>query len=170
MEKIMTKWVIGVFLIASFSINAQAEKSEGKAPLTSGFNHIGLTVSQLDKSVSFFVEVLGWQVAGGDPDYPSVFVSDGEMLLTLWQVTHPQSAIAFNRKNNVGLHHLAFTVESFDTLNNIYDAARRHQDVVIEFAPELAYGGPAKHMMLREPSGNRLEFTHRPTAKTKAQE
>lgn len=33
---------------------------------------------------------------------------------------------------------------------------------IIELAPELAYGDPTKHMMIREPSGNRIEFAHTP--------
>lgn len=158
----MIKWVISALLIMNFAVNAETGGNDEKSPLTSGFNHIGLTVTQLDASVDFFVKVLGWQVVGGDPSYPAIFVSDGEMLLTLWQVTDSKNAVTFNRKNNVGLHHLAFTVESFDLLHRIYKAASKHEGVTIEFAPELAYGGPAKHMMLREPSGNRLEFIHRP--------
>lgn len=34
--------------------------------------------------------------------------------------------------------------------------------VTIEFAPELSYGGPAKHMMFRSPGGIRMELIHRP--------
>lgn len=30
--------------------------------------------------------------------------------------------------------------------------------VVVELSSELAYGGLAKHMMIRDPSGNRIEF------------
>lgn len=162
METIVNRWLSGIFLMLALSTSAQEVERTKKTALTSGFNHVGLTVTQLDLSVSFFVNALGWKVVGGDADYPSVFVSDGEMLLTLWQTSHPKEAIPFDRKNNVGLHHLAFTVDSFETLNEIYDVTRQFEGVVIEFAPELAYGGPGKHMMLREPSGNRLEFMHRP--------
>ncbi len=37
--------------------------------------------------------------------------------------------------------------------------AERRGEVTV--GPELSYGGPAKHMMIRKPSGNRLEFIHR---------
>lgn len=133
--------------------------------LTDGFNHVGLAVTDLKASTEFFTQTLGWDKVGGDADYPANFVSDGKMFLTLWRVTEPEKAVPFNRKQNVGLHHLAITVPSFEALEEIHQRAKGVKGVVIEFAPELAYGGPAKHMMLREPSGNRLEFTHRPAKK-----
>ncbi|NKB38754.1 MAG: VOC family protein [Gammaproteobacteria bacterium] len=134
---------------------------ENKA-LTSGFNHVGLTVLDLDKSTRFFTYTLGWKLSGQDPDYPASFLTDGEMFLTLWQVKDPASALKFDRKNNVGLHHLAISVPGFAELDALYEKVKAVDGVVIEFAPELAYGGPSKHMMIREPGGNRLEFAHNP--------
>lgn len=147
-----------MILFASFSLAAQDDKK----PLTSGFNHVGLTVSNLEKSASFFTDTLQWKLVGGDEKYPAKFVSDGNMFLTLWQATDPKKAVKFNRKNNVGLHHLAFTVDTLEGLNAIYKKVKAVDGVVVEFAPELAYGGPSMHMMIREPSGNRLEFSYRP--------
>jgi len=135
--------------------------------LTAGVNHVGLSVLYLDKSTKFFTDTLGWKLSGQDPDYPASFLTDGEMFLTLWQVSDPESAVKFDRKNNVGLHHLAISVASFDKLDVIYEKVKQVDGVVIEFAPELAYGGPTKHMMIREPSGNRLEFAHNPPKKNK---
>ena len=121
----------------------------------------------LDKSTWFFTDILGWQLKGEDPDYPASFLSDGEMFLTLWQVEDPVNAVKFDRKNNVGLHHLAFTVPGFEELDALYEILKKVDGVVIEFAPELAYGGPTKHMMIREPSGNRLEFAYNPPKEKK---
>lgn len=132
--------------------------------LTTDINHIGLTVSDLNASVVFFTDVLDWKTAGGFPDYPSVFVTDGNLFLTLWQAEDPDNAVAFNRKRNVGLHHLAISVTSFDALDTLYARFREADGVVIEFAPELNGSGPTRHMMIREPSGNRLEFTYSPPA------
>ncbi|MDM3871894.1 VOC family protein [Porticoccus sp. W117] len=131
-------------------------------PITSGFDHVGLTVKDLAASTGFFTEVLGWRKAGSDPDYPANFVSDRKMFVTLWAVQDRANQTDFNRKSNVGLHHLAITVDSFELLDELHRRAKAYPGVVIEFAPELSYGGPAKHMMLREPSGNRLEFKHSP--------
>jgi len=133
-----------------------------KTILTEGFNHIGLTVSNLKASTDFFVETLGWTLQGEDTSYPTTFVNDGKMMITLWQTSTPEKTIKFDRKNNVGLHHLAISVKSFEALDALYQRVKKVPSVVIEFAPELSYGGPTKHMMIREPSGNRLEFIYRP--------
>lgn len=136
--------------------------SEKPAALTNGLNHLGLTVRDLQASTSFFVDTLHWELVGGYDDYPSKFVTDGELFLTLWQVTDPGTAIAFDRKNNVGLHHLALTVSSREALDDLHERFKTAPGVVIEFAPELNGGGPTVHMMIREPSGNRLEFAFNP--------
>lgn len=126
--------------------------------LTTGFNHVGLTVKDLSASTKFFTDTLGWELKGEDTSYPASFISDGTMLITLWQAKAPNKAIEFDRKNNVGLHHLAISVKNSDALDELYERFKKVPSVVIEFSPELSYGGPAKHMMIREPSGNRLEF------------
>ena len=161
-------FVIATGLGLVFPANSVAQEnttSENREVLTLGMNHVGLTVSDLDKSVAFFVETLDWREVGGYPDYPSKFVTDGEIFLTLWQATNPDTAIPFDRKNNVGLHHLALTVTSFEALDILHARFLETDGVVIEFSPELNGPGPTKHMMIREPSGNRLEFAYTPPRK-----
>jgi len=152
-------------LLAAYpSLSAEqqgVEKSESEV-LTLGLNHVGLTVTDLDGSVAFFRDALDWRVVGGDPDYPATFVTDGNIFLTLWQTTDPDNAILFDRKNNVGLHHLALTVKSREALDVLYERFLAFDGVVIEFSPEPNGGGPTIHMMVREPSGNRLEFAYNP--------
>ncbi len=157
----MNKIKLALSLIL-FVTSVCAEETKSTSALTSGFNHVGLSVLYLDKSTKFFTETLGWKLSGADPDYPASFLTDGEMFLTLWQVSKPETAVKFDRKNNVGLHHLAISVPGFAELDALYEKVKQVKGVVIEFAPELAYGGPTKHMMIREPSGNRLEFAHNP--------
>lgn len=125
---------------------------------TLGLNHIGLSVSNLAATTAFFVDVLGWRRAGGDPDYPANFVTNGALFVTLWQVTDPDKAAPFDRKNNVGLHHLAITVRDLETLHMLHRRFMALDNVQIEFAPEFLGNGPTTHMIIREPSGLRLEF------------
>jgi len=140
--------------LLSFGVMAQ----EASKPVTLGINHLGLAVKDLQKSASFFIETLGWQPAGGDPEYPAIFVTDQKSFVTLWQVEDPATATEFNRRRNVGLHHLAFTVGSLDELHALHEKFLKTDGVRIEFAPEFMGKGPTTHMMIREPSGNRLEF------------
>jgi catechol-2,3-dioxygenase len=51
--------------------------------LTAGVSHIGLSVSDLEKSKAFF-EAIGFKKIGGDDSYPSTFLSDGDSMITLW--------------------------------------------------------------------------------------
>lgn len=132
-------------------------------PITKGVHHIGLTVSKLEASATFFIEVLGWAEVRRNDDYPAIFVSDGSIMLTLWAAKTDEPN-AFNRKENVGLHHLALAVETLDTLQTIYEKLIEY-DITIEFAPEPMRGGPAKHMMCYDPSGIRVELIYVPTYK-----
>lgn len=132
------------------------------APEVAGVDHVGLAVTDLAASQSFFVDGLGFSVRGEDPAYPAVFLSNGHTMVTLWAIAEPSTATPFDRKRNVGLHHLALSVTSFEALDALHTRLKDMPGVRIEFAPELAYGGPSKHMMVYEPSGNRVELVHRP--------
>jgi len=125
--------------------------------LTSGISHVGLSVSKLDKSFEFF-EAIGYQKIGGDPSYPSIFLSDGNSMITLWQTD--DGATPFNRKSNVGLHHLAIKVPSLEALQKVYDTVTALDGVKSDFGPQELGGTPLTHAMVFEPSGNRIEFTH----------
>lgn len=124
--------------------------------LTKGAHHVGLTVSKLEESANFFVEVLGWAEVKRDPEYPSVFVTDGTLMVTLWSAK-TDSPVEFDKNENVGLHHMALSIDSFDGLDAVYNKVLEYGSK-IEFSPELLGDGPAKHMMCYDPSGIRLEF------------
>lgn len=125
---------------------------------TQGVHHIGLTVAKLDASKEFFTDLLGWEQVGSNPEYPAVFVSDGSIMLTLWQAKNPNNANAFDKNNNIGLHHLAIQVGDRETLDKIYEKLVAEDNVEIEFSPESLREGPTVHMMCYEPSGIRVEF------------
>ena len=112
---------------------------------TCGFDHVGLSVRDLAISRKFFCDCLGWRLIGERPDYPAAFVSDGHGVLTLWQVESPDEAIAFDRRANVGLHHLAIAVVDRTGLDALYQRLSTWPDVVVEFAPQLSGPGPKIH-------------------------
>ena len=126
--------------------------------ITQGAHHIGLTVPDLTATRDFFVETLGFKQVGEKPDYPAAFVSDGTVMLTLWQAANPAQATAFDRKNVIGLHHFALRVDSLTTLQSIYETLQNTVGVEIEFAPEPLKGLPAHHMMFYIPGGIRMEL------------
>jgi catechol 2,3-dioxygenase-like lactoylglutathione lyase family enzyme len=125
-------------------------------PITQGAHHIGLSVSRLEESADFFTSLLGWKEVKRRAEYPAIFVSDGSVMVTLW-ATKAQPSVQFDKDRNVGLHHVAFRVETESALNSLYERLAS-SGVKIEFSPELLGQGPAKHMMCYEPSGIRIEF------------
>ena len=131
-------------------------------PLTLGLDHIGLSVRDLSLTRDFFVNCLGWKQVGERPAYPAAFVSDGHVVLTLWEVKNQDQRVEFDRKTNVGLHHLALRVGSEEALNEIFAQVSRWPGVKVEFAPENLGDGPKRHTMIYEPGGIRLEFDFDP--------
>jgi len=127
-------------------------------PVTRGAHHVGLTVPDLKAAQAFYVDTLGFNVLGDVPDYPAVFLSDGSTMITLWQAVDPENAVAFDRKNVIGLHHLAFTVDGDDALDQLHMRLQTTQNVKIEFAPELLGDGPTRHFTVSMPGGIRIEF------------
>ncbi len=126
--------------------------------ITQGLNHLGLTVKDLKQSTSFFVDLLGWTESGFDQAYPRTSVTDGKIRLTLWQADSSEEMTEFNRKTNVGLHHLALELATEDELLALYETMKSQPFVDIAFAPEFMGAGPRKHFMCHDPSGIRIEF------------
>ena len=126
--------------------------------ITSGLDHLGLSVNDLDQTVGFFVECLKWTESGRDPSYPRSAVSDGKIRLTLWQVDQSLNIGPFHRRKNIGLHHLALQVDSKHQLEVLAGEISQYPGVEIEFLPELVGDGPRMHMMFAEPGGIRLEL------------
>jgi catechol 2,3-dioxygenase-like lactoylglutathione lyase family enzyme len=125
---------------------------------TQGIHHAGLTVPDLAAARAFFESALGFEAVGEVPDYPAVFLSDGTVMITLWQAEDPARATPFDRRRNLGLHHLALKVADTNALGELNIELSKRPDVAIEFEPEALGGGPSQHMMLAIPGGIRLEI------------
>jgi len=134
-----------------------------QTPVTQGAHHIGLTVPDLAKTRAFFLDTLGFSQIGEVPDYPAVFLTDGSTMITLWQAENPDTAVAFDRKNVIGLHHFALKVGTAEALDALHARLKAADGVRIEFAPEPLGGGPARHMMCSIPGGIRTEFIALPS-------
>lgn len=127
--------------------------------LTNGAHHVGLSVPDLEAAARFFCDVLGFSQVGDNPAYPSKFVSDGSTLITLWQVADPATATQFDRRANVGLHHLALGVADADALDAVHARVKDHPGTAIEFAPEpIRAGSTTRHFICAMPGGIRIEF------------
>ena len=121
---------------------------QDNVPLTIGIDHVGLAVKDLALARRFFCECLGWRVVGENESYPASFVSDGNGIVTLWQVEDP----------DIALHHLALKVVDRSALEALHLHVAAWPGTVVEFVPERSGKGPKVHFMVREPGGTRIEF------------
>jgi catechol 2,3-dioxygenase-like lactoylglutathione lyase family enzyme len=127
--------------------------------VTCGVDHVGLAVQDLPTTLNFFTKTLGFEEVGGKPDYAAVFVSDGTVMITLWQTE--ADPYPFDRIAHIGLHHLALRVESMEKLQHIFQTLEQAEGVEIECPPIPLGSGKGAHFMSIEPSGIRIEFiTH----------
>src|ERR1700754_1599793 len=133
--------------------------------------HVGLNVTDLDRSVPFYVAVFGFELVaeGKEEGRRWAFLGrDGRLVLTLWQ----QSDTRFP-ESSAGLHHLSFQVESIEEVRAAAavlrqrDAEFRH-DGVVPHGEGMSSGG----IFFTDPDGIRLEIyaptgadaAHAPTA------
>ena len=120
--------------------------------------HIGLNVTDLDRSLAFYRDVLGFAlVAEGKEDGRRyAFLGDGEnLLLTLWQ----QADQAYDGAR-AGLHHLAFQADSVERV-------REYEEALKAYGADFAYEGVVAHregaasggIFFHDPDGTRLEIS-----------
>ena len=53
-------------------------------------------------------------------------------MVTLWRVADPAAAVSFDRRGNVGLHHLALRVKDIAVLETVHERVRAHPGTAIE--------------------------------------
>ncbi|MVU76892.1 VOC family protein [Nocardia sp. ET3-3] len=118
--------------------------------------HIGLNVTDLDRSVAFYRRALGFEQlgAGGDGAQRFAFLGrDGKLQVTLWQ----QSDGEFSAKTP-GLHHLSFQVDGIDQVREVESVLKELEvafahDGVVAHGEGAASGG----IFFIDPDGIRLE-------------
>jgi glyoxylase I family protein len=139
---------------------------------------IGLCVSDLDRSVKFYTEALGFKVEGNrvpipkalgkllempaDFDMTIQFVSKNGVRLELISFKNPAVKSEGKRAmNQAGLTHIALQVTDFDaTVAAIKKLGGTAADAT------MLNAGPAKYMFCTDPDGTRLEITMPPPPKS----
>ena len=126
--------------------------------MTPHLGHIGLNVTDLDRSLAFYRDVLGFAVLteGKEDDRRYAFLGDdGRPVLTLWQ----QAQGPYDN-DRAGLHHLAFAADSIERV-------RHYEEALKAYGAEFAYDGVVAHregaasggIFFHDPDGTRLEIS-----------
>lgn len=112
---------------------------------------MGLTVTSLAEAKALFCDILGMTLLREDTTYHACFVTDGKIMISIWKAKC-LTPVAFNRHENLGLHHFALTVESDEELHRLY-ADLKAASFPVEFSPEHLRGGPARHFIFQGLAG-----------------
>ncbi|MFC1438642.1 VOC family protein [Streptacidiphilus sp. N1-10] len=121
--------------------------------------HVGINVTDLDRSVAFYRDVLGLHVLGGSAPgtAPERRVAqlgkDGTLVLTIWQ-----QAAGAHQRDQAGLHHLAFEV---DTVEEVREAewALKERGATFQYDGVVPHGEgrDSGGVFFSDPDGTRLE-------------
>ncbi|GAA1226578.1 VOC family protein [Kitasatospora nipponensis] len=127
--------------------------------------HIGLNVTDLDRSRAFYQRVFGFEAVGegADGDQRWAFLGrDGAITVTLWQQSQGRFPTA-----TPGLHHLAFQV---DSVREVHDIEQELRALDAEFTYEGVVphreGASSGGIFFLDPDGIRLEVSTASGAET----
>ncbi|GAA2663302.1 VOC family protein [Streptomyces vastus] len=119
--------------------------------------HIGLNVTDLDRSLAFYRDVLGFGVLAEGKEEGRRFVFFGEggrPTLTLWEQAHD----GYDAER-AGLHHLAVEADTVEQVRE-YESALRAYGVDFAYDGVVAHGEGAASggIFFHDPDGTRLEI------------
>ncbi|WP_371678517.1 VOC family protein [Streptomyces sp. NBC_01276] len=120
--------------------------------------HVGLNVTDLDRSLAFYRDALDFELLGEGKEDGRRFAflgRDGELVLTLWQQARDRYA-----PQAAGLHHLAFSAGAIEEVRAYEDRLR---GLGVDFAHEgvVAHreGAASGGIFFHDPDGTRLEIS-----------
>lgn len=114
--------------------------------------HIGIVVSNIEKSKDFYCKVLGCSVIDTfeDEKLKAAFLSTGKGVLELLQYIGREGAV----RETGAIDHIAFGVEDVD---KAVDMLKRNNISLLFDSPRIVMGGTKKIMFFLGPDGERLE-------------
>lgn len=115
--------------------------------------HVVLNVSDVERSVQFYRDVIGFQVSRYRPGGNAAFLTCGRVHHDLALFKAPDGARPYEQ-GQIGLHHFAFEVESYEALRAAYQrlvVAGARIEGTVDF-------GFMRTVSVLDPDGLRLEL------------
>ena len=137
-------------------VNLRKQQRPHGLPFRIGkLGHVVLNVSDLDRSVAFYTQVLGFSVSDV---YPADMVPGGMVFMRCNADHHGVALVggAKTRPERADLHHLAFEVATLDEVLRARDHLRAH-GAIVDFAGRRRAGCQIA-VEFRDPDGHRLEI------------
>jgi len=128
---------------------------EGKMIELKRIGHVLLKVADVERSKAFYSKLLGFEVVEEDPGHGGVFMTLGEEghTLDLSPIDDLANAQPLS-PNRVGVHHIAFLVDSEEALKKAYFTLQDHGVEVVRTIDHVSQ----KSIYFHDPDGNRLEI------------
>jgi glyoxylase I family protein len=132
---------------------------------STGVHHVDLVVSSIERSLPFYTELLG------PIGYHRVSEVEGERGETIWYVSGPGTSIGLREaqtedvepdRYRVGLHHIAFEVDSRADVDERASWLREHNARIESEPQEYAYSPGYYATFFYDPDGLKLEIVHVP--------
>jgi catechol 2,3-dioxygenase len=117
--------------------------------------HVLLRVADIERSKAFYTNVLGFEVVEEDPEHGGVFMTLGEQghTLDLVPVEHAETDER-PAGHRVGVHHIAFQVDSYEALKQAYFSLEDQGIKVVRAIDHVSQ----QSIYFDDPDGNRLEI------------
>ncbi len=139
--------------------------------MMAGIRHTGIVVSDLDKSLGFYQDLLGLRIVkrmdesgeyidnmcalkGVKVTTVKMAADDGDLIELLYFHSHPMLAARKEGMNRIGVSHVAFTV---DDLGAEYERLQA-KGVAFNAPPQNSPDGYAKVTFCKDPDGNLIEL------------
>ena len=115
--------------------------------------HVVLSVSDVERSIQFYRDVVGFQLAGYRPGGPGAFLTCGRVHHNLALFQAPADAQPI-QQNQIGLHHFAFEVDDYPTLQ----AAHQRLVAAGVTIDSIVSHGLTRSVYFLDPDGIRMEL------------
>jgi catechol 2,3-dioxygenase-like lactoylglutathione lyase family enzyme len=125
-------------------------------------NHIALTVSDLNQSEVFYNTLLGFLgYEQAEKTEQLILWANSNTAITL-SPSNPQSLNKSHDRYSPGLHHLAFSAESREDVDRLYQHLTEHEVQILDPPAEYDYMPGYYAVFFLDPDGIKLEVTYIP--------